>query len=208
MNEPDGACTFVDGMAIDFMVMPISRYVSGDFVTPMMRLAWQQGLPYKLIEPDGVRELPPGLPFGGEDAPLRRMRIIETILDDLRMLSRGIAAHLWDERSEAEPCFHRVDVGSYHALVEYYAANPGGSFLGLRMGPKVSHCTASLFLPCDFREPIEMTSPFERTAAAASRALAELSHAKYPADAGSAAETLAAALEDSLRLRLPLLVDW
>ncbi|HEY6724092.1 MAG TPA: hypothetical protein VI197_08665 [Polyangiaceae bacterium] len=195
-------------MAIDFMVMPMSRYISGDFVSPTMRLAWEQGLPYKLIGPDGVRELPLGLPFGGEDAPVRRQRIIETVLDDLRAASHKIAAQLWDERSEVEPCFHRVDVASYHALVEYYAAHPGGSFLGIRTGPKMSHCTASLFLPCDFREPVDMTSPFERTAAATSRALAELSHAKYPAEARSAAETLSAALEDSRKLRLPLIVDW
>lgn len=195
-------------MAIDFMVMPMSRYVSGDFVTPAMQLAWDQGLHYKLVGPDGVRELPAGLPFGGEDAPVRRWRIIEAILDDLRALSAKIAAQLWDERSQAEPRFHRVDVASYHALVEYYAAHPGRSFLGIRTGPKMSHCSASLFLPCDFKEPLDMTSPFERTAAASSRALAELSHAKYPPEARSAAETLSAALEDSRKLRLPLIVDW
>ena len=32
-------------MAIDFMVMPFSRYVVGDFITPVMRYAWEQGLP-------------------------------------------------------------------------------------------------------------------------------------------------------------------
>lgn len=208
MSEPEVACRVEGGMAIDFMVMPLSRYISGDFVTPMMQTAWRQGLPYKLIGPDGVREFPPGLPFGGEDAPRRRLRIVETVLDDLRVLPRSIAAHLWDERSEAQARFHRVDAGSYHALVEYYAAHPGRAFLGLRTRPKVSHCTASLFLPCNFSEPVDMTSPFERTAAAASRAFAELSRAKYPAEARWAAETLSAALEDACRLRQPLIVDW
>jgi hypothetical protein len=33
-------------MAIDFMVMPMSRYISGDFVTAAMRWAWEQGVPY------------------------------------------------------------------------------------------------------------------------------------------------------------------
>jgi hypothetical protein len=29
-------------MAIDFMVMPMSRYISGDFITPGMRQAWER----------------------------------------------------------------------------------------------------------------------------------------------------------------------
>jgi hypothetical protein len=56
-------------VAIDFMVMPLSRYLSGDFITPAMRVAWDQGVPYTIVSPDGTRELPPGLPFGGADAP-------------------------------------------------------------------------------------------------------------------------------------------
>jgi hypothetical protein len=33
-------------MAIEFLVMPLSRYLAGDFVTPAMRSAWQCGAPY------------------------------------------------------------------------------------------------------------------------------------------------------------------
>lgn len=53
-----------------------------------------------------------------------------------------------------------------------------------------------------------MSSPFERLAGAAKHALAELERKKYPVDAVAAADTLSVALQDSLRLRLPLIVDW
>jgi len=29
-------------MAIDFVVMPMTPYIAGDFVTPTMRFAWSQ----------------------------------------------------------------------------------------------------------------------------------------------------------------------
>ncbi|HEY0466374.1 MAG TPA: hypothetical protein VGC79_19325 [Polyangiaceae bacterium] len=46
-------------MAIDFMVMPMSRYITGDFMAPTMCFAWSQGVPYTIVNPDGKRELPP-----------------------------------------------------------------------------------------------------------------------------------------------------
>jgi hypothetical protein len=63
-------------MAIDFMVMPMSRYISGDYITPAMRWAWEQGIPYAVHGPQGKRELPPNIPFGGADAPERRAQIV------------------------------------------------------------------------------------------------------------------------------------
>jgi hypothetical protein len=44
-------------VAIDFMIMPISRYIAGDFITPIMRFCWEQGTPYFVFGPDGKREL-------------------------------------------------------------------------------------------------------------------------------------------------------
>jgi hypothetical protein len=195
-------------MAIDFMVMPMSRYISGDFTTPMMHAAWELGVPYVVIGPDGKREFPPGLPFGGVDATERRAQILDMVLDDLRMLPAEICDNLWDERSNAEPRFHRVDAASYQALLEHFAAQPSRSFFGFRKAAKTAHCSAPLLLPCDFESPLSLTSPFERVAGATNRALQELARTKCPAAAISAAETLRQALEDSVELRLPLIVDW
>lgn len=105
-------------MAIDFMVMPMSRYISGDFVTPAMQLAWDQGFSYSSFGPDGRRDLPPGLPFGGADAATERARIVAMVIEDLCALSPEITRDSWDERSLAQPRFHRVDPESYRALLE------------------------------------------------------------------------------------------
>lgn len=195
-------------MAIDFMVMPMSRYISGDFVTLAMRLAWSNGVPYAVIGPNGRRELPPGLPFGGADAPARRNQIVDMVLDDLRALPAEIASQLWDERSDAEPCFHRVDASSYEALLAHFAPRARRSFFGLKPSTTQSHCASSLLLPCDFAQPVTLVSPFERTAGASAQALRELASSPCPPEAASAADTLREALTDSLRLRLPIIVDW
>jgi hypothetical protein len=197
-------------LAIDFMVMPMSRYISGDFVTPAMQVAWEQGFTYSIFGPDGRRDLPPGLPFGGADAAKERARIVELVLEDLRALPREIASHLWDEGSLAEPRFHRVDPESYQALLEHFSNRPARSLFGFKIGraPRPAHCVSPLLLPCAFDDPVEMVSPFERLVGSARHALRELSENELPSDAADAAETLRAALEDATELGLPLIVDW
>ena len=194
-------------MAIDFMVMPISRYISGDFVTPAMRSSWEQGIPYFVLGPDGKRDLPPGLPFGGAGATEYRGRIVDMVLDDLRELPSQIARALWDERSAEEPRIQRVDADSYQALLEFFAGRNSRSLFGLRKTDKTAHCTSQVILPCDFQDPIPLTSPFERIAGSTTQALKELASCKFPDTARAAAGTLRDALEDSAELRLPLIVD-
>src|SRR5213596_535435 len=104
-------------MAIDFMVMPLSRYLAGDFVTPVMQWSWDNGTPYSIIGPDGARTLPVGVPYGGPDAVEKRRGVLPMLLDDLSAMPIDDGA--WDEASNAEPCFHRVDPGAYGALLEY-----------------------------------------------------------------------------------------
>src|SRR4029079_1472207 len=100
-------------MAIDFMILPLSRYISGDFITPIMEHFWKQGVPYSIFGPDRQRQLPPGVPFGGADAPNRRTEILGMLAEDLSALPPPIPSQLWDERSNAPLAFHRVDPDSY-----------------------------------------------------------------------------------------------
>ncbi len=183
-------------MAIDFFVMPFSRYVAGDYVTPAMRFAWQQGVPYAIFGPGGTRELPRDLPFGGVDAAARRHSILSMIDEDLRALPAPIADSLWDERTDVEPRFHRVDPASYAALLDEARRN------GQR-----SHASAEMFLPCEFEQPLRMASPFERVAGSAPRAIRELAAPTWSKETNSARDTLLAALEDARTLRLPMFVD-
>jgi hypothetical protein len=198
-------------MAIDFMIMPMGRYISGDFVTPNMKLCWEQGIPYAVFGPDGRRDCPPGEPFGGIDAPQRRASIKEMVHDDLRKLPSVIVGQLWDEHSQVEPRFHRVDPTSYQALVECaQTRRERPSFLGFlkRKQPTALHATATLFIPCDFENVFVMSSPFERATGSVKRALEELSSATWPAETQSARTVLVDALRDAAEVRLPMIVDW
>lgn len=197
-------------MAIDFMVMPLSRYLSGDFVTPAMTFAWQQGLAYSLFGPDGRRDVAKDTPFGGADASTNRARFVPMIVDDLQKLPASVRASLWDEASVAPPAFHRVEPKSYESLMaEATARVTRPSFLGL-LGRKhggAAHIGASLFLPGMFEAPFDMPVVFERVAGSAPNALHELEAGGWSDSAASARDTLIDALRDAVRLQLPMIVD-
>ena len=185
------------------MVMPLSRYLAGDFVTPLMRESWDAGTPYFIIGPDGPREMPRDTPFGGPNAPSERLRFVPMVTEDVR----GAAGGPWDEGSAAEACFHRPDARSYAALLERCERPPARLF-GLAKGAPLRHVSASLFFPGDFAEPYTLESPFpDRTIGSAGRALVELQQTSWPDESREAADTLRAALEDAVRLRLPMIVD-
>lgn len=197
-------------MAIDFITMPLSRYLSGDFVTPAMAFAWQQGVPYSVFGPGGRREIPKETPFGGADAAEKRGRFIPMILDDLKKLPGAVGASSWDEASVAAPTFHRVDPKSYESLLEVAktrATRP--SFLSFlkRKAAVQAHVAASVFLPVTFDVPFDMPVVFERVAGSAPVALRELEAAGWPDSTSSARETLLDALRDAVRLQLPMIVD-
>jgi hypothetical protein len=197
-------------MAIDFMVMPLSRYLTGDFVTPQMRLCWDNDLPYRIVGPDGVREFPRDVPYGGPDAAATRPQCRALLAEDLRQLPPEVTAQLWDEASDAEPCFHRVEVRAYGVLLDHAAPAAKRGLLGLFRGKPAAplHIACSLFLPCDYPQPVMMQAPFvERLTGSAPRALDELGDARIPPEAAAAVEVLRAALADAVRLRLPMIVD-
>lgn len=197
-------------MAIDFMIMPLSRYLSGDFVTPTMTFACQQGLPYSLFGPDGRRDIPKDTPFGGTEASTNRARFVPMILEDLQKLPAPVRANLWDEASVAAPAFHRVDPKSYETLLEEAKARvTRPSFLGLlkRKTGDSAHIGASVFLPVSFEAPFDMPVVFERVAGSAPVALRELEAGAWSDSASNARDTLLDALRDAVRLRLPMIVD-
>ncbi len=184
-------------MAIDFMVMPLSRYLTGDFVTPAMEFAWSRGLAYSVLGPQGRRDVPQGHPFGGPDASAQRARFVPMLVDDLRALPATVGP-IWDEASATPPTFHRVDPTSYGALVEEAAELASGD---------VAHVGATFFLPNDFATPFAMPVVFERSAGSAVAALRALETGGWEPEAQSARATLTDALRDAVRLKLPMIVD-
>jgi hypothetical protein len=195
-------------MAIDFMVMPLSRYIAGDFVTPSMMFAWEQGLPYTLLGPEGRRDIPKDTLFGGSDAPSRRAQFVPMMVDDLKQLPGLLADKLWDEGSLEHPTFHRVDPRSFQALItEAEQQSKRSAFMGILSKKIPTHLAASVFLPIAFEARFDMPCIFERVAGSGPAALRELETGHWSELAASAAATLTAALRDSIRLNLPMLVD-
>jgi hypothetical protein len=160
-----------------------------------MAFAWERGLRYSIMGPDGRRDIAAGTPFGGIDAPMNRARFVPMLLDDLAGLPAALAANLWDEASHAEPRFHRVDPASYAVLLDEAQKRNG------------SHLAAMLFLPRAFEAPFDMPVVFERLAGSAPLALQELEAGDWTAGAASARETLIDALRDAVSLQLPMIVD-
>jgi hypothetical protein len=198
-------------LAIDFMIMPLSRYLSGDFVTPVMRLAWDQGLPYTLVGPDGVRTIPKDTPFGGSDAAERRREFIPMLKEDLSKLPGKLPSTLWDEASSSAPIFHRVDPRSYEALCEEAKSGTNRpSLFGLvrGRGPSPSHLPSTLFLPSDFEASFSMPVIFERVAGSIPVSISELEDRKWSDASRAARDLLLRALGDAQRVSLPMIVDW
>jgi hypothetical protein len=198
-------------MAIDFMIMPLSRYISGDFITPAMRFALEQGVPYSIVGPEGRKDYPAGEPFGGASAPERRAAIQTMLQEDLKKLPPDVVRQLWDEQSNVEPRFHRVDSASYSALIAQAASKKvRTSLFGIlkREQPVAPHVTANLLIPCEFDEIFAMSSPFNRITGSMPRALQELASNAWAAEAQIACETLSEALKHATHSRLPMIVDW
>lgn len=206
-------------MAIELMVMPLSRYVAGDFVTPAMRRAWESGSPYRCQSPEGPRELKPNVPWGGGGARHLRDSVQAPLDTWLANLPAPLPQQRWDERSDLPPRFHRLDVlsgdeaFSYAAFRSQAAARrpTGRPLFGIDLpepAGRRSHSGAALFLPREFDLPFEMTAPMMKATGSAVLALRELEQGPCPAHARRPRDVLLAALRDAIELSLPLvLVD-
>ena len=196
-------------MAIDFVAMPLSRFIAGDFVSPSMQQAWDRGAICECVADGGTRELIKGTPWGGAAAPHRRRDLFGPLDDWLRNLPEMIPDQLWNERSDEAPRFFRVDEASYRALHKQATtrSKPERSLLGfLKKTPVSGHAGAALLIPCAFDAPFEMTAPLKRRTGSSSAAVRELTDAKWSKEAMPARDALLAALEVSIALKLPLLV--
>lgn len=101
-------------MAVDLMILPLSQYWSGNYVTPVMKDCWDRGISYTLVTPEGPRELPPGVPMGGQDAAAEQASLeIDVVQPLLHSLPEGFTA--WSEEP-VDLWFRRVDTSSLAAL--------------------------------------------------------------------------------------------
>jgi hypothetical protein len=199
-------------MAVDFFIMPLSRYLTGSFVTPAMEVAWSMGIPYSIIGTAGTRTFPNGQPYGGDGAHERRDALLASkmLADDLAKYPPSIRNNLWDEASAHEPRFHRVDSKSYAALVEEIDNQRKPGLWGLinRKVKMTSHLGCMVFFPAAFEEVFLTPSVLEQwQAGSVQAALRELKIGNGSANSALARATLTAALEDAAELNLPMIVD-
>lgn len=204
-------------MAVDLLVMPISRYIAGDYITPMMQGAWDEGIPYSILGPNGAVELLPGIPFGGNNASERRREIAGMVADDLQPYIEDLGFG-WDEGSDAAPSFHRFSHDTYAAGQELLNAKKGVLGFGRRAAiPEL----ATLFLPQSFEGVFSMEEPLDVMFASAPETFEKLRHLSARKHRNESARfrnkindslaefvtVMSAAFRDAIETGFPVIID-
>jgi hypothetical protein len=195
-------------MAVDLIVSPLSKYWSGDYITPVMSFAWEMGQSYNVVTPKGIKTLPEGTPYGGEDAPVEREELIPFVEKLMGALPFPEAAGAWDERSDHFG-FHRVDPAAFGEIQERGGrqfTRRAGIFARLVGGKHaVSHLErAGLFLPIDFDTPFDIEGKIFGSLPAARKELNGVDRTGIPPEA---LHPIIAAFEEAFARKLPLSVD-
>jgi hypothetical protein len=180
-------------MGVELFVMPLSRYVAGDYITPTMRTVWRDfGHPYIVTRPNKPPlVIPEGVPYGGPGAPAKRRRALAAMPQALASWRGELGDFTLDEESEAEPRCWRPAPASWRELIEV-------------TGPRSHLRLGTVYLPCDFAEPVLSGRFVLASRPAASRELAAI-RGRATRDA---ADELGAALRAAAELSLPMIVDY
>lgn len=191
-------------MAVDLMALPLSRYWAGDYITPAMREAWRAGTPYAIVRPhQPLQQLPPDVPFGGPGACAERSRLLDVVGD-----LQGQLGITWDDSSNAEPEFFRVDQRSWSEFGRFALKLDQTPGLFARLAgrrPVFAHLAhATIFLPG--RLP-DLLAGEGFVMGSLPQAQAELGSTPWPSGAADAASTFRQAAAAARRLRFPLVVD-
>ncbi len=106
-------------MAVDLLVIPLSRYLAGDVVTPEMRAAWERGEVARIETVGGdVIECPKGTPIGGEGAAEQAKKWREAMDRYRASLPHDIGAIDWDEDAAGAEVVASVEHVAWGALVD------------------------------------------------------------------------------------------
>ena len=187
--------------------MPLSRYRSGDFVSPELQRTWQMARMYRLEPELRGRVVPEGDPLGGPDAALERERLLPECHRFMLTLP-GEGQQHWNESSSAEPRYHSISGAGLQELREQAKRRLdkrptlGGLFNSKRYRSQLAR--AQIFLP------LYVEQAFERAGTkygSVSVLVKELGSATWSGTASAAAKVLGAAARDASELRLPLIVD-
>lgn len=195
-------------MAVDLIVSPLSKYWSGDYITPVMEYAWSIGVPYNVVTPSGTRTVLEGAVYGGEGAKSKREELVtfvETIMDTLPIEG---APGAWSERSDYFG-FYRVNPVVFGELTKsadkQFTKKAGlfGRFTG--NNGTVSHLGGAMtFLPIHFDSPFDLHG---RVFASLPRAKRELDDGDWKGIMDEGLKPIIDAFDDAIGRNLPLVVD-
>jgi hypothetical protein len=194
-------------MAIDLMVMPLSRYWSGDFVSPAMETAWSLGVAYTVLGPSGARTIPEGEPFGGPGARAKRASLLAEMPERMREI--GVDSRGWNERNDDAPYFARIDPRSMESMMADAIRNldvEPGFFDRLRgVAPRRSHLAHAVVLLPHVHDRIETHEGV--AIGSLPRVQTELDEVIWSPASDDAVREWRAAVAEATRRRLPLVVD-
>lgn len=195
-------------MAVDLIVTPLSKYWSGDYITPVMRDAWEMGATYSIVTPGGTKTIPKGTPYGGEDAKSERAKLVAFVEQIMDALPFEGASGAWDEKSDHFG-FHRVDPDAFGELAKRSEAQftRKAGFFGCLKGTKdaVSHIgRALIFMPLDFDAPFDLQGKIFASLHAAKR---ELDSGDWSGIPPEALQPITEAFEEAKVKNLPLVID-
>lgn len=193
-------------MSIELLVLPLSRYLSGDYISPAMRAAWDLGSDYVRVSPnEPPLRIPAGQVLGGAAAAARRAEILPMVVDMQRNVTGRVDA--WDERVGGDTPGFILDPVAFEALSRDALATERTSiFKALMRTAQASHLgRGQFFLPHPFRHVLDQGGWM---LASLPRARQELQDVMWSADALPAVTVLTEAISLACKVRLPLVLDW
>jgi len=201
-------------MAIDLFVMPLSRYASGDYITPAMQIAWSIGAAYAIMTPEGRIDCPAGLPFGGAEAGDVRRKIVSQLPRLREALGQVTRDRMWDEEADGDIGNWRPSSSSFGAFLEQAERELTRRSLWERIRgrpePTAQLLQATCFLPVSIKSPFVLTPPWARDemlTGSLSVLANELARITPVEEAAEAHAMFTEAVEEAERRKLPLVVD-
>lgn len=195
-------------MAVDLIVSSLSKYWSGDYITPVMMNAWEIGADYKVMTPQGVKTIPKGTPYGGEGAKDEHKGLVSFVNQIMEALPFEGSLGAWSEESEHFG-FYRVDPDAFGEIAKrsdkQFTQKIG--LIGRLKGRKgsVSHLARSLiFIPIEFETPFDLEGKVFASLQAAKR---ELDAGDWSGISQESLQQIRDAFSEALSVKLPLVVD-
>lgn len=204
-NFQKGAC-----VAVELLVMPLSRYWSGDFVSDAMRTAWSLGAPYAAITPEGQVVRHKGETFGGAGSDAVRRDLLkgmQAFFEAVPGADKG--GRLWNESSDASIAAGGMTHELYGSLAKFASSALDSTVPWFRrlVGQQgyTSHLAhAMYFLPVQFKGPYERGGWNIGSLPELRRELQEL---EAPSSMVDAHQAFVQAAATAAKQRLPLIVD-